>query len=92
LDRLLQAASEGLTAQGSIKESGGAWLAAALAYIRTVQGCGWERDTTPTELVERCLVAKGWGWRWEGEDLELKLAGWEPPPPRLVAVQPSLFD
>ena len=92
LDRLVEAAAAELAAQGRLQVPAAPWLAAATVYIRTVQGCGWERDTLPAQLVERSLGARGWAWRWEGEELVIEVPGWRPPPPRIVAVQPGLFD
>ncbi len=92
LDRLVEAAANGLAAQGRPQVPAAPWLAVATVYIRTVQGCGWERDTLPAQVVERSLVARGWAWQWDGDELVIEVPGWAPPPVRVVAVQPGLFD
>lgn len=89
---LLDRARRDLESQGSVRCPAGEWLDAARWAICTASRCGWERGTTQVQLVERWLETEGWTWRWEGDDLVLELPGWVQPPPRVVAIQPGLFD
>ncbi len=91
LSRLADEMAAQLAERGQVRSAAAPWLAAAAAIITNARGCGWERDTTPPQMVERVLQPLGWVWRWEGEELVIELPGWTPPPPRVVAVQPSLF-
>ena len=92
LGLLVEAAADELEARGRTRMPAAPWLEAGRIEVIRSQGCGWEMDTTPVTRVERDLAARGWAWAWEGEDLVLEIPGWAPPPVRVVAVQPGLFD
>lgn len=89
---LLERVAVDLAAKGSVRVPAGPWLSEAGILLTTRKGCGWNRDDTPTSMLEDHFRHLGWAWRWEAEDLVLDLPGWEVPAPRIVAVQPSLFD
>lgn len=89
---LLERAGKDLEAHGSLRCPAAPWLEAGHFALVTAQRCGWERGSTAVQMVERRMEQEGWAWRWEGDDLVLELPGWAPPAPRIVAIQPGLFD
>jgi len=89
---LLEQAAVELAAKGKVRVPASPWLKEANILLSIRKGCGWNREDTPTTMVEERLRYLNWTWRWEGEDLVLELPAWEAPAARIVAIQPRLLD
>ena len=93
LQLLLKAAQEGADAAGVVRMPAEAWLRAADLYLSLQRSCRpVPEDLTATAVVEEMMRDIGLTAQWESGDLVLGRPGWTPPPPRIVAVQPGLFD
>ena len=89
---LLERVAVELAAEGTVRTPAGPWLSEANILLCIRKSCGWNRDDTPTSLLEDHFRHLSWAWRWEAGDLVLELPGWKAPAPRIVALQSSLFD
>lgn len=93
MQRLVKRAQEDLKARGSVSVPLKPWLDAASLYLTLQAACRTVLPyQTPEWFLGETLRDQGWAWRIQGENLELDLPGWTPPPPHIVVVQPSLFD
>ncbi len=92
LDRVLAPLESELKRKGTVRLPAQTYLSTAARMITDAQARGWSQGLTPTSAIEERAATKGWACRWEGEELVLEIPGWAPPPVRVVAVQPGLFD
>jgi hypothetical protein len=92
LEDLIVEAQTAVTATGVATFSAVRWLTPGRLLVQMTFG-SWQEYTPPAMVIigER-LATVGLTCRWEGEELVIEWPGWTPPPPRIVEIQPSLFD
>ena len=92
LEGLIIEAQAAVIPTGVATFSASRWLTPGRLLVQKTFG-SWQEYTPPAmAIITARLATVGLKCRWEGDDLVILWPGWTPPPPRLVAIQPGLFE
>jgi len=68
------------------------WLTPGRLLVRNTFATWQEYNPPARVIIEERLAAAGLNCKWEGENLVLDMPRWTPPAPKIMTIQPGLFD